>query len=366
MVTVADVASVMEELAPPHLALEGDPIGLQAGSRHKRLSSIMVALDVTRQTVEEADSRGAQMIVAHHPPFYRGLENVMAETVKGALASSLVHTGIAAYAAHTNLDIAPGGVGDCLADTAQMEAERHPLQVTGSEPLLKLVTFVPEKALTRVRKALCRAGAGDIGEYSECTFRTAGTGTFRGSAASRPAVGKAGAFEEVAEWRLETRLPASQRRGVETALRKAHPYEEPAYDIYRLADGLPRGLGRVGVMKRPRTVSALAKHLRRQLKAPGIQIAGQESRMVGRLAVWGGSGAPIDMAGAAGVDCLITGECTYHDAETAQHHELPVIRLGHGASERVVLAPLAERLRRRLKGVKVFLSRDPATPFANL
>jgi dinuclear metal center YbgI/SA1388 family protein len=356
----------MNRIAPPALAMEGDPVGLQAGRRRTKVSTALLALDVLPATVEEAKRRGAELLITHHPAFYRGLRTLDEERCKGALAAMILRDDLTVFSAHTNLDIAPGGVADSLADAVGMEATRHPLEITGTTPYLKLAVFVPKNHLHPVQKAICDAGAGRYGAYSNCTFQVTGMGTFQGDETADPFIGTRGILEQVEEVRLETRVLATDQRAVTSALLKAHPYEVPAYEFYRLEESEPYGLGRVGELTAPTTVAALAQHLATTLKAPGVQCCGPKKKRVARVAVVSGHGAPIARAARAGADVLITGECSYHDAEEAEFFKLPLIRLGHGASERLALAPLAQRLRKAVPGLKVLLSRDRATPFANV
>ncbi|MBN1257528.1 MAG: Nif3-like dinuclear metal center hexameric protein [Planctomycetes bacterium] len=367
MANASEIIRFMEEYAPPRLAREGDPIGLQAGSVHRQVKAVMLAMDATLETVAEAESKGAQMLVTHHPAFYGGINNLDEDEAKGALAAMILRKRLVVYAAHTNLDVTKGGVGDCLADLVGLKEERRPLEVTGCDPFLKLVTFVPESHLRRVKKAVCSSGAGSYGGYSNCTYRVLGTGTFKGADTSSPYLGKAGQYEEVEEWRLESRLLASQKPQVEAALLKAHPYEMPAYEFVRLDDGIPCGLGRVGELRGKISLVGLAKKLARQLKAPGVQFFGREKQSIKLVAVWGGSGGhAIKLAAEKGIDALVLGECGYHDVEIAQHYGLGIVRLGHGVSEYPALLPLARAMRKAIKGVKILVSRNRAALFYNV
>ncbi len=360
------IIEAMERIAPPRLACEGDPVGLQAGRRDRRVRRVLLALDVTEGTVTEAGRRKAEMLISHHPAFYKGLQRLDEEETKGALAAAIARAKLTVYAAHTNLDIAPGGVNDCLADAVGLGPDRRPLRPTGRDAFLKLTIYVPDSHLPVVRKAICDAGAGRWGEYADCTFRVEGTGAFRCGAATRPHIGAPGRYEETPEWRLESRLLSSDRPAIEAALLGAHPYETPAYDFAVLDDGVPCGLGRLGTLAEPLRLDALAERLAGTLKAPGVQVCGTARRTVRRAAVWSGAGAPVEQAARAGADALVCGECSYHDAETAAHHGLGIVRLGHGVSERLALPTLARRLRRALPKVTFLLSRDRAAPFRNV
>lgn len=366
MVQVKDVIRVMNVLAPEYLALENDPVGLQAGKKSAVVKAVTIALDVTEDTLSDTRKNKSQLLITHHPAFYGGLKYIDTESTKGNLAASAIKNNINVYSAHTNLDIANGGVADALADAALLSKERKPLDITYREKFLKLAVFVPESHLEKVRKAICNAGAGLYGKYSDCTFRVAGTGTFKGSDSSKPFIGKAGAFEEAAEFRLESRLPASKRRDIESALIKAHPYEVPAYDFVETEEFIPFGLGRIGRLEKPESVESLAKMLAKKLGAKGVQVCGKKNKKIKKLAVWSGSGAPVKKAFFMGADALVTGECNYHTAEDADFYGLPIIRLGHGASEKVILKPLAVFLRKNLLGIKVFISNKGCSEFANI
>ncbi|MCX7935398.1 MAG: Nif3-like dinuclear metal center hexameric protein, partial [Planctomycetota bacterium] len=252
-VTVREVIAALENIAPPHLACAKDPIGLQAGDPRWRVSRLLLCLDVTPAAVQEARRLGCEMLVSHHPLFYHPLPHLAETSARGWLTAEIGRSRLAVYCAHTNLDNAEGGINDTLAALAGLK-RTAPLTVEAHDRLLKLSVFVPDSHLQAVRQAIGAAGAGQIGEYSDCSFRVRGIGTFRGSAAAQPYIGKAGQLEEVEEWRLEALLRESQRPAVEAALREAHPYEEPAYDFYSLADSRAVGLGRVGELAQATTL----------------------------------------------------------------------------------------------------------------
>lgn len=349
--TVGDVTAVMEMLAPTRMAAPGDPIGLCAGAPAWPVRRLCVALDCTPATLRQARARRCDMMVVHHPPFYHGLPNVAETTPAGALAGALARARMAVLAAHTNLDVVPGGINDWLADAAGLAA-RTPLEIVAREARVKWVVFTPETHLERVRAAICAAGAGVIGDYRDCTFRTAGQGTFRGGAGTQPRVGRAGRFEQVAEWRLEAVAPDSAGAAIERALRAAHPYEEPAFDRIPLADAIAHGCGRVGDLPRATTVAALARRMRDAARAPGV-LLWSARRPVRRLAVWSGASCPVGAVMAARADTLVTGEIKHSDLLVLQNAGISVIILGHGACEAVIVRPLAQRLARALPGLAV-------------
>lgn len=352
MTKVSDVIREMERIAPPWMANKGDSIGLQAGNPKARVRRLMVALDPCRTTFDAARAAHCDMLVTHHPMLKAPIA-LINEAVPDAAAVALVaRRGLAVYAAHTNLDAVPGGVNDILAKAAGLENTRFLLEIA-RDPYLKLVVFVPPAYATKVRRVVCEAGAGVIGEYSECSFSVAGTGAFRGSKSSNPTAGRAGRFEEVAELRMEILLTQSIRETVVTALRKAHPYEEPAFDLYSLADAKLYGLGRLGDMAKPRRVGDLAADMANFCRSRCTQILGDARRRVKRVLIWSGGGCPVASAAANGVEVVVCGELRLYDMLTLEDTGVAAILLGHAPSEAVVVKPLARMLRKALPEVEV-------------
>ncbi len=354
--TVGEVIELMQAFAPEYLACEGDPVGLHAGARACSVSKIMLAMDATEPIVDAAIDSGVDMLVTHHPRFFRGLKNLDEDRSENALAAKLLRAGIALYCAHTNLDIAPGGVNDTLADLAGMAEKRRPLQTVYRDTILKLTVFVPEENLEDVRQAICAAGAGCIGNYSECTYRVCGIGSFLPGAEANPHIGQQGRLEEVSEWRLEAVVPKSAKSQVIRALTDAHPYEEPAYDLIATERYESYGLGRVGMLETPCSLKKFAAKIKDSCKSRAACLLGDPDKIIGKAAVWGGSGAPAGAVIGSGAEVLVCGELSYHDAELLQRAGVAALVLGHGPSEQVVLPVVAENLREGLEGVEVIVS----------
>jgi dinuclear metal center YbgI/SA1388 family protein len=357
---VADLVFAMEAIAPTRDAAPWDNVGLLVGDERAPLSRVLLAIDATPAVLAEAVATKCDALVAYHPVLFDAQKRFLA----GSPAYDLARAGIAAYSPHTAFDVAPGGTNDVLADALGM-TERAPLRPV--DPLaaeVKLVTFVPAEHVETVSRALFDAGAGRIGNYASCSFRTPGIGTFFGQEGTAPVVGSAGRLEEVAELRLETRVPASRVDAVVRALRQSHPYEEPAFDLVRLAEpSVARGFGRVGAVS-PAPASA---HLQRVKAALGIDralVAGDLGRNVKRAAVAAGSGGDLVRdAVAQGAELLLTGELRHHDALAATRAGLVVLSVLHSVSERGALAALERRLRELLPGVAVSQSRTDRDPF---
>lgn len=351
-----EIIAIMETLAPPELAAEWDNVGLLLGDPEKEVRRVLVALDITPEVVEEASSRGANLIISHHPLFFRPWKNLRFDGGRGALVKRLVQEDIMVYSAHTNLDFAALGVSYHLAVRLGLE-DIVVLQPTYRERYYKLVTFVPEEAESRVREAICAAGAGWIGNYSHCTFRTLGTGTFLPLSGTNPYIGQEGRLEEVKEYRLETILPRERLSGVLQALVKAHPYEEAAYDVYPLAnEGPPQGAGRLGRLPQAVSLQELALNVKKELGAERVAVVGDVERKVQKVAVCGGAGSDmLETARAKGAEVLITGDVKYHEAWRALELGVALIDAGHFATERVIVPALVQYLQEELQDREVMV-----------
>lgn len=318
MTTVADVIAALESAYPPRLAADWDAVGLVCGDPSEPVTTVLVAVDPVPETVEEAVGIGAQLLVTHHPLLLRGVHGVGADTPKGALVHRLVRGGTALFTAHTNADAADPGVSDALAAALGLTVE-GPLVGAPTAPLDKIVTFIPVgPAITTVHDAMSAAGAGNIGDYSHCSFATAGTGQFKPLDGAQPAIGQVGRLERVAETRLEMVLPRRKRAAVVAALRASHPYEEPAFDLVELAD-IPStlGLGRIGTLPGPEPLRAFTERVAAALPptAWGVRAAGDPDRVIERVAVCGGAGdSALGAAIGAGVDAYVTADLRHHPA----------------------------------------------------
>jgi dinuclear metal center YbgI/SA1388 family protein len=272
---------------------------------------------------------------------------------------------VAVYSPHTAFDNTRGGINDALVRKLGL-TDVTPLRRGEGPRQCKVVVFVPDKDLARVSDAMFAAGAGRIGEYSQCSFRLAGTGTFFGSDASNPTVGQKGRREDVSEWRLEVVCPESSVGAVVAAMRQAHSYEEPAYDVYPLRPAASKlGEGRVGRLPQPAQLGELAKAVKAGLGAAAVQAVGDPAAPVGRVAVVCGAGGEfLHDAVRARADVLLTGEMRFHDYLAAQAQGLALVLPGHYATERFGVEELAARLREQWKDVEVWASRrerDPVT-----
>jgi dinuclear metal center YbgI/SA1388 family protein len=418
MTRVRDIVSAIDRAAPFHLQWDWDNSGLLVGDPAATVRRVLVALDPTGAVIAEARRRKAECLVTHHPLFFTKLKGLTPDTPVGATALALAEARMALVAAHTNYDAAPGGLNDVLARKLGL-VETLPLLPSDRQKGYKLVTFVPvsdqsngchggrrvppcrtpgnsndhrltssqchttpESLLERIERALFAAGAGQIGDYRECSFRIGGTGSFVGGATTHPAIGRRGRRgrrEKVAEVRLETVVPAGRVDAVVAALRAAHPYEEPAFDLYPVEipaagpgpDFSGAGVGRSGRLKKPELVAALVARVKRALGVRTVEVisgvgrstGARAARRVSRVALLGGGGSEYwKQALDAGAEVYLTGEMKHHDRLAAREAGLIVLVAGHYATEHVAVAGLSKILSAALPEVEVLASKDESNP----
>ena len=343
LVRVAQISGVIETIAPSSLAEEWDNCGLQVGDPEAEVNRVLVALTPLPEVFEEAEEKGANFLLFHHPLIFDPLKAVVTSSYPGGLLARAIRNGLAVYAAHTSYDAAPAGVSVALARALGLSGPLRVLSPRGA--LRKLVVFVPEENADAVAKALAEVGAGVIGDYTECTFRTLGRGTFRGGEGASPYLGEKGRLEEVEELRIETVVAAHTVGRAVNAATAAHPYEEVALDVYPV-EGSPDGCGygRVGTLPERLTAEELREYVSESLGFPSRLLA-DPGRRVETVAVLGGSGGSfIPEVAASGAHAYVTGDVDYHEALLAESLDLAVIDAGHAATELPSLEPLALRL----------------------
>jgi dinuclear metal center YbgI/SA1388 family protein len=328
-----EVIQLFEQFSPKAFAMEGDKIGLQIGALNQPVENVLIALDVTEEVVEEAIAKNVQLIIAHHPPIFRPLKKIATDTPAGRMIARLIKHDIAVYAAHTNLDVAKGGVNDLLAEALGLK-DPQVLVPTYEDQLKKLVVFVPEENAEQIREALGNAGAGAIGDYSHCSFTASGKGRFLPGENTNPHIGEQGKLEAVNEVRIETVFPQSIEKKVIQAMIKAHPYEEVAYDVYRLDNsGEQLGLGRIGKVEET-TLGDYANFVKEALGVNKVRVVGDLNAKVKKAAVLGGDGNKyFTQAKFRGADVYITGDIYYHTAHDALMDGLNMIDPGHNVEK---------------------------------
>jgi dinuclear metal center YbgI/SA1388 family protein len=367
MPTVTDLVEFLERFAPPRLAAEWDNVGLLLGERKQPVKRVLTCLTVTPASTEEAVAEKAELIVSHHPVLFRPAKRLTDSTADGRLLLPLLRAGVAVYSPHTAFDNTRDGINDILAQKLGLK-DIGPLKPRPGDASCKVIVFVPEKDLAAVSDALFNAGAGRIGEYRECSFRVSGTGTFYGTEAASPTVGQKGRREEVSELRLETVCPEHRLSAVLDAMRKAHSYEEPAFDVVPLRAGSSDiGEGRIGTLAKPATLKALAGQVKKLLKADSVGMVGEPQKKVQRVAiVCGAGGEMLHDATRARADVFLTGEMRFHDCVSAETQGVGVLLPGHYATERIGVEELASRLQARWSELRVWPSKREKDPIEHV
>jgi dinuclear metal center YbgI/SA1388 family protein len=364
MTTVADVAAWLDRFAPRRLAEPWDNVGLLWGDPKAEVTRVMACLSVTPASSAEAVAERAELVITHHPVLFRPVKSVRADTPDGGVLWALARAGVSILSPHTALDNTAGGINDGLARRLGL-VDVGPLRCSPGSPTFKVVVFSPRADRENVLAAAFAAGAGRIGAYEECSFSTAGHGSFFGTEGANPSVGQAGRRETVREWRVELICPGDRLASVLAAVRSSHSYEEPAIDVYPLEvpAGGP-GVGRVGRLPAPERLSAFAARVARVLNAPNLQFAGEPERRVERVAIGCGAGDEfLGEAARVGADVLLTGEARFHRALEAEALGVGLIVAGHYQTERPGVEDLAEQVAAAFPSIAVWSSRREADPW---
>ena len=361
-----DIATATERIVPLELAQDWDNVGLLIGDPQKTVNNILLTIDVTKEVLAEATKLKTDLIIAYHPMIWDALKKITADGPTG-IVYELIHSGIAVFSIHTALDAAIGGVNDGLAEIIGIH-DPEPIGDYVDYPPgenYKLVVFVPVDSVAKISGAVFAAGAGAIGSYESCSFRTEGTGTFLPLEGAKPTIGKKGRLEKVPEIRFETIVPATKLEQVIAAMKKAHPYETPAYDVFRLYSGHNKfGLGRIGKLAQPLSVEQIIRKVKRRTGAEAVGVVGDGKRLVKTSAVCAGyCGKIINLVIAAKVDLYLTGELKHHQALAAQQAGLTCICLSHTVSERFMLKKFARQLRKHIKQATIRISKKDVDPF---
>ena len=371
MGTAAELLGVLDDIAPFSLAEDWDNVGLIAGSAAwPTTGPALLTIDLTLAVAREAIALGAGAVMAYHPPIFGPTRRLVDDSGRTAAILDLLAARIAIISPHTALDAADGGIADFLADIVAPGCRLAPITphlAHRSGGTHKLVTFVPRAAVEAVRIAMAAAGAGLIGDYTECAFMTDGRGSFRGSPDSNPTIGAPGELEFVEEVRLEMVCPGRALASVIAALTEAHPYEEPPVDIHPVGavPSVALGAGRIARSDEGQSLRELSDRIKKGLGVSALQIADASPGAKHHLiAVCPGAGSSLlDAAAAAGATLFLTGEMRHHDVLTALDRGVSVILAGHTETERPYLPVLARRIREKNPALTAVVSKADRSPF---
>ncbi|MFA7228086.1 MAG: Nif3-like dinuclear metal center hexameric protein [Melioribacteraceae bacterium] len=336
----------LEDWAPPGVAWERDNVGLQVGSGGAAIKNIMLCLELNDEVLDEAIHKKCNFIFTHHPLIFNPIKKL--DTGKDPLArliDRIIKNNITVYSAHTNLDFTKGGVSFELAETLGLENISFLEPSPGNQ--FKIAVFAPQSALDKISAAVFGEGAGRIGEYENCSFASRGEGTFKGSENSNPRIGKKNRIEKVDEVRFEFITDSWKIDKVVAALRKSHPYEEPAFDIIPLKNASSNyGAGAIGELKTRMSEKAFLAHVSRSLKTRSVKYCLGKEGFISKVAVCGGSGSELlNSAISRGADAFVTADIKYHAYQEADGKIL-MIDAGHYETEIAGLNAVSRKIKK--------------------
>lgn len=349
---VKELIKYLEDWAPPGAAWEKDNVGLLVGSGDEKIENIFLSLELTGEVLEQALKKNCNFIFTHHPLIFNPVKNLdVNKNPNSKLIYKLIKNDINLFSAHTNLDFTKDGVSFTLAK--KLKLNKITFLKNEESNQFKVVVFLPETNLDEVASAMFNQGAGIIGEYNNCSFRTNGIGTFKGSANSNPFIGKKENFEKANEVRLEVLVDSWKLNKVINAMLKSHPYEEPAYDIYPLRNkNVNYGAGAIGELDNEMNVNEFLKHVEKSLLLSNFRFVNGNKRRIKKVAVCGGSGSELlNDAISKNADVFITADIKYHTFHDAKNKIL-LIDAGHYETEVVILKIVEEKIKKLIKEKK--------------
>ncbi|WP_445382780.1 Nif3-like dinuclear metal center hexameric protein [Robiginitalea sp. IMCC43444] len=359
--TIKDVTNQLEELAPLSYAEDFDNVGLLVGQYNTEVTGILVTLDTLEAVIDEAVQKQCNLIVSFHPIIFRGLKKLRGDTYVERAILKAIKNNIAIYSMHTALDNVREGVNGKICEILGLK--NNSILIPKKGVIRKLVTYVPESHTDSLLEGLFEAGAGNIGNYSNCSFRSAGQGSFTPGPSARPAVGKPGIPQLENEIRLDLTFSSDRQTEVLQALFNHHPYEEVAYELYTLDNAHQLlGMGMLGELEKPLETVKFLELLKKQMNVSVIRHSQLLSGTVRKVAVLGGSGAfAIGPALAAGADILVTSDLKYHDFFTAEG-KIVLADIGHYETEQFTKNLLVDYLRKKIPNFAISLSETKTNP----
>lgn len=356
---VKDVTKYLEKIVPLHLQESYDNSGLQVGDYKSEVKGILVSLDVTLEVIDDAINQQCNLIVAHHPIIFGEIKNVTKSSLTGSIVFKAIKNNINIYAIHTNLDNVPNGVNSKIAEVIGLKRKKILLP---KQNLLKLVVFVPESHSEKVSQALFRSGAGNIGNYKNCIFSSIGEGSFLPKSGSNPYMGKKGKLEKVKEEKLEVIFPDYLLSNIIQSMNSAHPYEEVAYDIFKLLNNSNTGSGMLGELEKPTDELEFLNLIKKKFHAAGLRHTKLINRPIKKVAICGGSGSfLLKNAMLENADIFITSDYKYHQFFEAENKIL-IADIGHYESEQFTIDLISEFLMKKFTNFAIRLTTVNTNP----
>ncbi|MBT8299017.1 MAG: Nif3-like dinuclear metal center hexameric protein [Maribacter sp.] len=362
---VKEVTDVLEELAPLTYAEDFDNVGLLVGSYEQKVTGIMVTLDTLEQVVDEAITTNCNLIVSFHPIIFSGLKRITGASYVERVVIKAIQNNIAIYSMHTALDNCKEGVNAKICEV--LEILKPQILIPQKNTIKKLTTYAPVDATEKLKTHLFAAGAGTIGNYSNCSFTTLGTGSFKAEDKAKPSIGNIGELHFEEEVQINITFKASVEKKVMQALFKNHPYDEVAYEVLTLENKNQNiGMGMIGTLGKPMVEIEFLRFVKDRMHARGIRHSKLLNKNIEKVAVLGGSGAfAINAAKAAGADIFITADVKYHQFYEAED-KLVIADIGHFETEQFTKNLLVDYLTKKIPNFAIRLSESKTNPIKYL
>ncbi len=358
---IQDVINHLETLAPLTYAEDFDNVGLLVGDKNEKLTGVLVTLDTLEKVVDEAIEKNCNLIVSFHPIIFKGLKKITGKTYVERVVLKAIKHNIAIYAIHTALDNALQGVNDMICNTIGLINKQ--ILIPQSATIKKLTTYVPKSEAEVLRTALFNAGAGNVGNYSNCSFNTDGMGTYQGNEASNPSLGEKGKTHQEEETQISVIFAKHLESKVIKTLVNTHSYEEVAYEVVTIENKSQNiGMGMIGEFENEMTEEDFLSHLKTTMQTECVRHSRFLNKSIKKIAVLGGSGSfAINAAKAAGADAFVTADLKYHDFFTAENSIL-LADVGHYESEQFTKNLLVTYLTKKITNFAVVLSNTNTNP----
>ncbi len=358
---IKEAISLLEELAPLSYSEDFDNTGLLVGDKNETISGILVTLDTLESVVDEAIENNCNLIVSFHPIVFSGLKKITGKNYVERVVIKAIKNNIAIFSIHTALDNSWNGVNAMICD--KLKLKKRKILIPKNNTIQKLFTYVPVESVEKVREALFNAGAGNIGNYSNCSFNIGGTGSYMGNEDSNPVIGKRGEIRFEKEVQIGVTFQKHVQLSVLKALFKSHPYEEVAYEVITLENTNQQiGLGMTGELKNPLTEEEFLKFLKESMNTKCVRHSKLNGKSISKIAVLGGSGSfAINAAKQAGADVFVTADLKYHDFFKAENNIL-LADIGHYESEQFTKGLLVSFLNKKITTFAIVLSQINTNP----
>lgn len=355
------IISVLEQMAPTSYAEDFDNVGLLVGNPNQDINGILVCHDALENVIDEAIQKKCNLVVCFHPILFSGLKKITGKSYVERAVIKAIKNDIAIYSVHTALDNHKNGVNKIMCDTLGIKNPK--ILVEKENFIYKLVTYAPSDNANQVRNALFEAGAGNIGNYDNCSFNSNGKGTYRGNEDSNPTVGQKHEFVEAEEIKIEVTFEKHLQNKILKALFESHTYEEVAYEIYKTENKHQNiGLGMIGELESEQNEKDFLLFVKQKMETGIVRHSEFLNKKVKKVAVLGGSGAfSIPAAIAKGADVLITSDLKYHDFFQAENKIL-LADIGHFESERFTKNYIIDYLTKKIPNFAVVLSEENTNP----